>query len=63
MEEPCESRSGERASRAHRPRRIILLLQDDQVPGLEFLKYGEWVQIPPLRTTPYSSTLGIRWRC
>ncbi|GLT79065.1 hypothetical protein SLA2020_505730 [Shorea laevis] len=26
---------------------IILLLQDDQVPGLEFLKGGEWVQIPP----------------
>ncbi|OWM83171.1 hypothetical protein CDL15_Pgr011853 [Punica granatum] len=26
---------------------IILLLQDDQVPGLEFLKDGEWVQIPP----------------
>ncbi|XVE98004.1 hypothetical protein REPUB_Repub03eG0068000 [Reevesia pubescens] len=28
---------------------IILLLQDDQVPGLEFLKDGEWVQIPPSR--------------
>ncbi|EEF48098.1 1-aminocyclopropane-1-carboxylate oxidase 1 [Ricinus communis] len=26
---------------------IILLLQDDQVPGLEFLKDGEWVEIPP----------------
>ncbi|KAJ8750956.1 hypothetical protein K2173_016137 [Erythroxylum novogranatense] len=26
---------------------IILLLQDDQVPGLEFLKDGEWIQIPP----------------
>ncbi|KAI4377433.1 hypothetical protein MLD38_015057 [Melastoma candidum] len=26
---------------------IILLLQDDQVPGLEFLKDGKWVQIPP----------------
>ncbi|XWS26714.1 hypothetical protein CRYUN_Cryun26dG0054100 [Craigia yunnanensis] len=26
---------------------IILLLQDDQVPGLEFLKDGEWVRIPP----------------
>ncbi|KAJ4708621.1 1-aminocyclopropane-1-carboxylate oxidase 1-like [Melia azedarach] len=26
---------------------IILLLQDDQVPGLEFLKDGEWVKIPP----------------
>ncbi|CAN0901361.1 1-aminocyclopropane-1-carboxylate oxidase 1 [Linum grandiflorum] len=26
---------------------IILLLQDDEVPGLEFLKDGEWVQIPP----------------
>ncbi|XP_010262178.1 PREDICTED: 1-aminocyclopropane-1-carboxylate oxidase 1-like [Nelumbo nucifera] len=26
---------------------IILLLQDDQVPGLEFFKDGKWVQIPP----------------
>lgn len=26
---------------------IILLLQDDQVPGLEFLKNGGWVEIPP----------------
>ncbi|KAL5572497.1 hypothetical protein UlMin_022094 [Ulmus minor] len=26
---------------------IILLLQDDQVPGLEFLKDGEWVPVPP----------------
>lgn len=26
---------------------IILLLQDDEVPGLEFLKDGEWVKIPP----------------
>ncbi|RDX88602.1 1-aminocyclopropane-1-carboxylate oxidase 1 [Mucuna pruriens] len=26
---------------------IILLLQDDKVPGLEFFKDGNWVQIPP----------------
>ena len=26
---------------------IILLLQDDQVPGLEFFKDGQWVEIPP----------------
>ena len=26
---------------------IILLLQDDQVSGLEFLKDGQWVKIPP----------------
>lgn len=26
---------------------IILLLQDDQVPGLEFLKDRKWVEIPP----------------
>lgn len=26
---------------------IILLLQDDQVPGLEFFKDGKWVNIPP----------------
>ncbi|KAL3825260.1 hypothetical protein ACJIZ3_021289 [Penstemon smallii] len=28
---------------------IILLLQDDQVPGLEFYKDGKWVKIPPSR--------------
>uniref|UniRef100_A0A1J3E0H1 aminocyclopropanecarboxylate oxidase n=1 Tax=Noccaea caerulescens TaxID=107243 RepID=A0A1J3E0H1_NOCCA len=26
---------------------IILLLQDDQVPGLEFMKDGKWFHIPP----------------
>ncbi|XP_076922502.1 1-aminocyclopropane-1-carboxylate oxidase 1-like [Bidens hawaiensis] len=26
---------------------IILLLQDDKVPGLEFFKDGQWVNIPP----------------
>lgn len=26
---------------------IILLLQDDQVPGLEFFRDGKWVEIPP----------------
>lgn len=26
---------------------IILLLQDDQVPGLQFLKDDEWIAIPP----------------
>uniref|UniRef100_A0A803MRU3 aminocyclopropanecarboxylate oxidase n=1 Tax=Chenopodium quinoa TaxID=63459 RepID=A0A803MRU3_CHEQI len=26
---------------------IILLLQDDQVPGLEFFKDGKWFKIPP----------------
>nr|AKU19655.1 aminocyclopropane-1-carboxylate oxidase [Oxytropis ochrocephala] len=26
---------------------IILLLQDDKVPGLEFMKDGKWVEIPP----------------
>ncbi|KAK9715774.1 hypothetical protein RND81_06G188400 [Saponaria officinalis] len=26
---------------------IILLLQDDQVPGLEFFKDGDWFKIPP----------------
>ncbi|KAK1385957.1 1-aminocyclopropane-1-carboxylate oxidase 1 [Heracleum sosnowskyi] len=26
---------------------IILLLQDDQVSGLEFLKDGQWIKIPP----------------
>lgn len=27
---------------------IILLLQDDQVPGLEFFKDGKWVEIPSI---------------
>ncbi|KAI3447116.1 hypothetical protein Pfo_003781 [Paulownia fortunei] len=27
--------------------RIILMLQDDQVPGLEFFKDGKWEKIPP----------------
>jgi aminocyclopropanecarboxylate oxidase len=26
---------------------IILLLQDDKVPGLEFFKDGKWIEIPP----------------
>lgn len=26
---------------------IILLLQDDKVPGLQFLNNGEWVDVPP----------------
>ncbi|XVF35001.1 hypothetical protein REPUB_Repub18cG0107200 [Reevesia pubescens] len=28
---------------------IIIMLQDDQVPGLEFLKDEEWVHVPPSR--------------
>ncbi|XP_006844270.2 1-aminocyclopropane-1-carboxylate oxidase 1 [Amborella trichopoda] len=27
---------------------IIFLLQDDQVPGLQFVKDGKWVDVPPL---------------
>ncbi|KAL5768650.1 hypothetical protein ACOSQ2_015433 [Xanthoceras sorbifolium] len=38
---------------------IMLMLQDDQVPGLEFLKDGEWVNIPPSKdTTIYVNTGG-----
>ncbi|KAI3931548.1 hypothetical protein MKW92_011150 [Papaver armeniacum] len=28
---------------------IILLFQDDQVSGLQFLKDGEWVDVPPMK--------------
>ncbi|RWW63382.1 hypothetical protein BHE74_00029443 [Ensete ventricosum] len=28
---------------------IILLFQDDQVSGLQFLKDGEWLDVPPMR--------------
>lgn len=28
---------------------VVLCLQDDQVPGLEFLKDGKWVEIPPCK--------------
>ncbi|GLT98661.1 hypothetical protein SLE2022_161560 [Rubroshorea leprosula] len=37
---------------------IILLLQDDQVPGLEFLKDGEWVQIPPSKNNTIFINIG-----
>ncbi|CAI0405812.1 unnamed protein product [Linum tenue] len=37
---------------------IILLLQDDQVPGLEFLKNGEWFQIPPSRNNTIFVNIG-----
>lgn len=30
---------------------IILLLQDHQVPGLEFFKDGKWVKIPPSKNS------------
>ncbi|KAF3776609.1 1-aminocyclopropane-1-carboxylate oxidase 3 [Nymphaea thermarum] len=28
---------------------VILLFQDDKVPGLQFLKDGEWIDVPPMR--------------
>ncbi|KAJ7969478.1 1-aminocyclopropane-1-carboxylate oxidase [Quillaja saponaria] len=31
---------------------IILMLQDDQVPGLEFFKDGKWVEISPSKNNP-----------
>lgn len=37
---------------------IILLLQDDQVPGLEFLKGGEWVKIPPSKNNRIFVNIG-----
>ncbi|KAM0969774.1 hypothetical protein EV1_017743 [Malus domestica] len=37
---------------------IILLLQDDQVPGLEFLKDGEWFAIPPSKNNTMFVNIG-----
>ncbi|XP_010925427.1 1-aminocyclopropane-1-carboxylate oxidase 1 [Elaeis guineensis] len=37
---------------------IILLLQDDEVPGLEFLKDGEWAPIPPTKGYRIFANLG-----
>ncbi|CAN8270936.1 unnamed protein product [Cochlearia groenlandica] len=37
---------------------IILLLQDDQVPGLEFLKDGKWFHIPPSRNNTIFVNIG-----
>ncbi|KAG6382884.1 hypothetical protein SASPL_157395 [Salvia splendens] len=37
---------------------IILLLQDDQVPGLEFLKGGEWVKILPSKNNMIFVNIG-----
>lgn len=37
---------------------IILLLQDDQVPGLEFFKDGEWFKIPPSKNNTIFVNLG-----
>ncbi|KFK40326.1 hypothetical protein AALP_AA3G360100 [Arabis alpina] len=37
---------------------IILLLQDEQVPGLEFLKDGKWVPIPPSKNNTIFVNLG-----
>ncbi|KAL9224709.1 hypothetical protein vseg_000720 [Gypsophila vaccaria] len=37
---------------------IILLLQDDQVPGLEFYKDGDWFKIPPSRNDTIFVNIG-----
>ncbi|KAK6944845.1 Isopenicillin N synthase-like, Fe(2+) 2OG dioxygenase domain, partial [Dillenia turbinata] len=37
---------------------IILLLQDDQVPGLEFFKDGKWVEIPPSKNNTIFVNIG-----
>ncbi|GFY98443.1 ACC oxidase 1 [Actinidia rufa] len=37
---------------------IILLLQDDQVPGLEFFKDGQWVENPPSKNTTIFINMG-----
>ncbi|XP_068649419.1 1-aminocyclopropane-1-carboxylate oxidase 1 [Aristolochia californica] len=38
---------------------IIFLLQDDQVPGLQFLKDGQWVDIPPSPLSSRKSTIFV----
>lgn len=40
---------------------IILLLQDDQVPGLEFFKDGKWVEIPPSKNNAIFVNTGSRF--
>lgn len=37
---------------------IILLFQDDLVPGLEFMKEGKWVPIPPTKDNRIFVNLG-----
>ncbi|KAJ4952121.1 hypothetical protein NE237_028953 [Protea cynaroides] len=37
---------------------IILMLHDDQVPGLPFLKDGKWVEIPPSKNNTISVNTG-----
>ncbi|PIN25132.1 Iron/ascorbate family oxidoreductase [Handroanthus impetiginosus] len=37
---------------------VILLLQDDQVPGLEFFKDGKWVKIPPSKNNRLFVNIG-----
>ncbi|KAI9124722.1 hypothetical protein K1719_004644 [Acacia pycnantha] len=37
---------------------IILLLQDDQVPGLEFFRDGKWVEIPPSKNNAIFVNIG-----
>lgn len=37
---------------------IILLLQDDQVPGLEFYKDGKWFKIPPSKNNTIFINIG-----
>ncbi|CAL0313300.1 unnamed protein product [Lupinus luteus] len=37
---------------------IILLLQDDQVPGLQFFKDGKWVEIPPSKNNAIFVNIG-----
>lgn len=38
---------------------IILLLQDDKVPGLEFFKDGKWIEIPPSKNNAIFVNTGI----
>ncbi|KAE8684637.1 1-aminocyclopropane-1-carboxylate oxidase 1 [Hibiscus syriacus] len=47
---PCPTPDKIKGLRAHTDAGgIILLLQDPQVSGLQFLKDGEWMDVPPMR--------------
>ncbi|EXB60488.1 1-aminocyclopropane-1-carboxylate oxidase 1 [Morus notabilis] len=37
---------------------IIIMLHDDQVPGLQFLKDGEWIAVPPSKNSTISVNTG-----
>ncbi|XP_038996495.1 1-aminocyclopropane-1-carboxylate oxidase-like [Hibiscus syriacus] len=56
---PCPTPEKIKGLRAHTDAGgIILLLQDAQVSGLQLLKDGEWVDVPPMRHSIVMINLG-----